>query len=125
VGTTATAFYDVTAQVIKNLRVLNPFYDYPIDDTDFPKSKICCCHGSKPNRFVEMFKRLLKDPSTEKEVWIVMGGGLNVTELKNLLKNPDTTHVQDYLIQAQFLLYSTWASVSSAGAKLKVLGPAN
>lgn len=132
-----TALYDVSAQALKNLNFLNPLADLSkIKDGRFsgyrafkkPKStfsykvkRLKAFHGNAATHdsAFKLYEQLLRDPNTIKEVWLVIGGGFVGHTFKQELKKAPATQAY-YIIQAQYLLLSTWAGVSSANVRLKV-----
>lgn len=65
----------------------------------------------------ELVQNLIRRPSTEKEVWMVLGNGFSIKEFtKELDKDKPPYHV----VHLAYLLQSCNANVSSVGARLRV-----
>ena len=116
-GTGASYLERVLSQAVKNLLFLNRNINENIrvrGKKIYKNQKI----KKKINfdEFNDKLKKLREDPLTEKEVWVVMAGGLIASQLKNKPNDPRT-------VLAKYILYSTWASVSSANARFKVFCP--
>jgi hypothetical protein len=65
----------------------------------------------------EKLRSLISDPTTTREVWIVLCNGLSIQKLEDqcMSKTPPPE-----LVQLLFLLQSTWAAISSVGAIFRV-----
>lgn len=66
-------------------------------------------------------REAIRNPSTSREVWLVVGAGLSLEafDVASRRERPP-----GYLIQLIYLLQGTWGAVSSVGAVLKVFcGP--
>ena len=64
-----------------------------------------------------MFKeiqQLIRRPSTEKEVWVVLGGGFSISALKEQLKAPPY-----HVVHLVYLFQSCNANVSSVGGEIE------
>jgi superfamily II DNA or RNA helicase len=122
----ASIFQDVCAQLIKNLDYLSPYSERKLNykkwDKEWSIKKI-----GKVNRrilgngngksFLNDFDKIIKDPNSTKEVWIVLGNGFRLDEFKKRLN----TGGRAELIQIVYLLTSTWSAAAQVGAKLRVL----
>ena len=124
----ASALQDICGQATKNLTFLSPYNQHkppnlPIWDGEWDGGKI----GVVDKRIIlgkggaqklwERIQLLLRDPATRREVWILLGRTLSLGEFEKSrtaqVPTPET-------IQILFLLQSTWANVSSVGARLRV-----
>lgn len=130
-----TSLYDVSAQALKNLNYLNPLSGLGKLKADrfsgsrtlstkngsynIERLKAYNGNSTEPQTVFNLYENLLRDPNTIKEVWLVIGGGLVGDTFKQELKVLNDAQAY-YIIQAQYLLLSTWASVSSANVRLKV-----
>ena len=125
----ASAFHVICSQAVKNLSMLNPSSDEGLARIAQWARPWVAPPGTVNNRVrrgarqspEEMWRRirlLVRHPSTSREVWIVMSQGLSLQSFDDArVKRPlPPAHA----IQLFYLLQSTWASVSSVGARLKV-----
>lgn len=133
-GLSAGDLHIVNSQVTKNLEFLNPTGSVAPDrgrkwdqlwkwrKSDPEKKGLKRIRRSPAGVAVKgasVFKeiqKLIRRPSTEKEVWIVLGGGFSISELKEQLKETPPYHV----VHLAYLLQSCNANVSSVGAKLRI-----
>jgi superfamily II DNA or RNA helicase len=129
----ASAFHDVCSQAIKNLGVLSPqwnrsfrkqIWDGPWklkvkgDGTYRVTKRIRSAPvGYNAKKIFEELDRLLRDPKTSKEVWIVMGHGLSKTAFQQEIAKQKP---KGNALAMLYLLQSTWATVSSVGANLRI-----
>jgi hypothetical protein len=65
----------------------------------------------------EAIRRVVKDPSADREVWLMLGNLLSKAELQRQLMSDRPSGPA---IQAAYLLSSTISSVAAAGARLTV-----
>jgi hypothetical protein len=65
----------------------------------------------------EHIQKILQNPLSRIEVWMVLGNGYSKKSLKNLMNNGKP---QAVVIQNIYQLESTWSTVSSMGATLRV-----
>lgn len=72
--------------------------------------------GSEPE---EDIRRTVKDPTADREVWLMLGNLLSKAELKRLLCQRNAPP-PGYAIHAAYLLFSTITNVAAAGARLVV-----
>jgi hypothetical protein len=133
-GLSASDLHIVNSQVIKNLEFLNPTGSVAPDrgrkwdqlwkwrTTDSDKKGLKRIRRSPAGvavRGASIFKEiqeLIRRPSTEKEVWVVLGGGFSISALKKQLEATPPYHV----VHLAYLLQSCNANVSSVGAKLRI-----
>lgn len=129
----ASAFHDVCSQAVKNLRLLVPFGTAPPANLDLwddpwnaylPKKKAWIGDVKRIRRGKTKGKQswasiqeLLRAPDTEREVWIVLGKTLSISWLRG---QQSKDKPEPEAVQMFYLLQSTWASVSSVGAKLRI-----
>ena len=121
----ASALQEVTSQATKNIVYLNSY-------NQLPKSRIHKWNGKwkskglvvdkrirKPNingkETVERLNKIIQNPNSTKEVWLVLGKTLERKEVIEALKKNTPEAVQ-----ATLLLHSTLQSVGTVNAKLKV-----
>jgi superfamily II DNA or RNA helicase len=124
----ASALQDVCGQAQKNLREVSLFADVAQSKTHKWSGPWTCGHttgtvakrvrrhpsGTDPE---DAIRKLVKDPTADREVWIVLGNILSKTALeRDLLKDSPKGHS----VQAAYLLFSTVTSVAAAGARLTV-----
>ena len=129
----ASAFHDVCSQAMKNLRLLVPFktappanlkrWDKPWEAHDLDAKAsigkvIRIRQGMATGKECwDGIQELLRAPDTEREVWIVLGKTFSIRWLRAQVEKNDPA---PEAVQLFYLLQSTWASVSSIGAKLRV-----
>jgi hypothetical protein len=125
----ATAFHDVCSQAIKNLIWLHPFSasettnatkwngEWKKGDIGVVSSRIRR-GGVDGESIWQELNNLTRNPSSKKEVWLVMGQGFSLSHFKEIIEDP--TKRPPEVVQIIFLLQSTWGAVSSVGATLKV-----
>ncbi len=124
----ASALQDVCGQATKNLTFLSPYNQHKppnlrIWDGGWDGGKI----GVVDKRIIlgkgsgeklwERIQLLLRDPATRREVWILLGRTLSLSEFERS-RTAQTPTAET--IQILFLLQSTWANVSSVGTRLRV-----
>jgi superfamily II DNA or RNA helicase len=126
----ASALHEVSSQALKNLGYLQPYVrEAPknvgrwsgrwdggaVGRVDHRIRK--GAQGTTGSKAWRQFLSALRDPKTSREVWLVLGQGppksLLVTECR---KRTPTAE----LIQMLYSLQSTWTSVASLGARLRV-----
>jgi hypothetical protein len=124
----AAALQDVCGQATKNLGFLSPYNQSKPSNlgrwnSTWKGGKIGIVdrrilRGPKDgeNLWGEV-QLLLRDPSTTREVWILLGNTLSLSEFERSRTSPNPSAKT---IQILFLLQSTWANVSSVGARLRV-----
>lgn len=121
----ASALQEVTSQATKNIKYLNSYNSLPkrratkwnskwrakglVVDKRIRKPQI---HGKEA---IERLDKIIQNPNSTKEVWLVLSKTLERKELINALKNEKAE-----AIQATLLLHSTLQSVGTVNAKLKV-----
>lgn len=128
----ASAFQVVQAQAVKNLEMLNPYATDPMRRAskwgDFWNNTRIRRIRQRPGRrhyshaateAQELFEALLRDPETDRQVWIVFGqafpvGGLTSTLSAALAQPPY------HLVQLVYLIESLTASVAAMGARLTI-----
>lgn len=127
----ATALQGVCSQVQKNLSYLNPW------TSQMPPNVSLWNQRWTDGKAGEVHERIrtgtpdaeqawaavqscLRDPSASREVWIVLGGGLNLSALESE-RAKDRPLPQ--VVQIMYLLQSTWTAVQSVGARLRLFCP--
>lgn len=130
-GLSASDFHIINSQVLKNLEFLSPTgsvapdrgekwneqWRWRKDKKGLPRIRFPVAEQKEGPRLFEEIQTLVRGTSTEKEVWIVLGGGFSISELKRQLRRSDPPY---NVVQLVYLLQSCNASVSSIGAKLRV-----
>jgi superfamily II DNA or RNA helicase len=131
-GVSASAFYDVCAQGVKNL----PFMktdgrELPGSSTRFDgrwqlsnKGRTVTQqverrrHGVTSRAFRKAFQRLRSSPTTERSIWLVCAGGmLSAAKLrKEFAKQQPEPHV----LQFYHLVMSTYSACQSVGVQLRI-----
>lgn len=128
----ASAFHVICGQAMKNLDYLNPFYEkkpqrninkwknaWSVAGVGTVKSRIVTKNVSN-EKFWNHYQELMRDANIKKEVIILMGNGFDYAEFKKELNKP-VEKIKPQVIQLIYLLRSTWSSVSSVGADLKII----
>ncbi|MBG60565.1 MAG: hypothetical protein CMJ16_08920 [Peredibacter sp.] len=141
--TSGGALYDISGQVLKNLRYVSPvsknlfregstvkestrFNRYTMLGYDLPrlyeinKGQLLETNLSSTD-IIGIYQDVLKRPSTSKEIWMIIGGGFNSKQVIESLSNNETEEAY-YLSHAKYIITSLWAAVSSVGANLKIFG---
>jgi len=73
----------------------------------------------KGKEIVNTLNQLRTHPNTQKEVWLVLANMFGKQEIEEVIKSTGT--VRYHWIQMLYLLHSLHASVTSIGARLRVL----
>lgn len=129
----ATNFTEVCGQATKNLDYLSPYYQrvpqQNIDKWKMPWSVSPI--GTISNRvitknatirqFWDKYVQLISDPSTKREVWLIVGNMFDHNEFKKEINKRDVSKIKSEVIQLIYLLRSTWNNVSQVGAQLRIL----
>jgi superfamily II DNA or RNA helicase len=124
----ASALQDVCGQATKNLGFLSPYNQSKPSNLSRWNGKWKGGRIGIVDRRIllgtrdgenlwEQIQLLLRDPSTSREVWILLGNTLSLSEFERSRTSPNPS---PETIQILFLLQSTWANVSSVGARLRV-----
>ena len=128
----ASAFTEVCGQAVKNLDYLSPYFQ-----TD-PASNIKRWQGKWQHKsigsvdrilhgghtakaFWNMYAGLIADPSCIREVWMIAGNMFDYKIFEKEINKHKIENVAPEVIQLIYLLRSTWKSVSSVGAQLKII----
>lgn len=121
----ATALQEVTSQATKNIKFLNSYNELPNDrirkwNNKWKSRKLVINKrirkpDIKGKETVERINRIIQNPNSTKEVWIVLGKTLEYKELIEALGKGKAE-----AIQATLLLHSTLQSVGTVNAKLKI-----
>ena len=124
----ASALHEVSSQAVKNLAYLQPYF---VGDPKNLKRWSGAWKGAagevskrvrRGNQLTgkqawTQFRSALRDPSTTREVWLLLGQGPSRSQLdqERGRKKP-----KPEVIQMLFSLQATWAAVSAVGARLRV-----
>jgi hypothetical protein len=125
----ASDLHDVCAQAQKNLREVSLFgvgLDRKREKWQDPWNGLPHTQGAVARRIrvaprgasvEEEITRVVRDPSADREVWIIVGNLLRRTALSQYLheRNP-----RGNAVQAAYLLLSTISNTAAAGARLTV-----
>jgi hypothetical protein len=129
----ATNFTEICGQATKNLDYLTPYYQRtPKQNIDKWKQPWAVSPiGTITNRvitqnattkqFWDKYVQLISDPSTKREVWLIVGNMFDHNAFKNELRKSDVANIKSEVIQLIYLIRSTWNSISQVGAQLKIL----
>jgi hypothetical protein len=127
----ASAFADVCNQAVKNLDILTPFSTTEPTNLGLWGTRWRATWNEVPqvvNRRIrkgpkspseawQRIQNLIRDPASNREVWIVVGSTFSREEFRdaaNRAKQPPE------IVQILYSLQSTWGSVASIGARLRV-----
>jgi len=132
----ASAFQDVCAQATKNLDYITPSSNanpknswskswksngYEVNDRirrGYTVSDKVSEEEDTVDPIWNDVKEIVRNPSAQREVWIVFGGGFRLSRFEEKFSNQVARAVQ-----LHYLIQSTWAAVSSAGASLRIYCP--
>lgn len=134
----ASAFHEITSQAIKNILWMQPNmserpdYDWTspwnasIRETATATKKLKASKatrlrlgpgGTSDERWDQVADEL-SSPTTDREVWLVVGNTLSKAKLERIVAGRKTPTPQ--FIQIYSLLQSAWSTASQAGVKLRV-----
>lgn len=129
-GVSASAFYDVCAQGVKNLAYMksdgNPLpgaqsrfdSDWRLSSNGLTQTINRRRHGRSSKAFRAAFQRLRTAPSTERSIWLVCSGGmLSLEKLKTEFAKP---HPEPHVLQFYHLVVSTYSACQSVGVQLRI-----
>lgn len=128
----ASAFQEICGQATKNLDYLTPYFDKKptanIAKWSKPWSHVkvgkvssrIIKGGLTPKAFYDSYNKLVSDPSTSREVWLVVGNMFDYAAFSKEINKKNISDVKPEIIQLVYLLRSTWNNVASVGAQLKV-----
>jgi hypothetical protein len=131
-GVSASAFYDVCAQGVKNLTYMKTDGEaLPNSETRFDglwrlsnKGKTITQtvsrrrHGRTSRAFRRAFQQLRRSPTTERSIWLVCSGGmLSASKLKAEFAKPTP---EPHVLQFYHLVMSTYSACQSVGVQLKI-----
>ena len=127
----ASAFHEVCSQAVRYLGFFNP----TDNDTKLTTKKIAddwCPSAAKhpklkrvvwakgnptPSEISKKFTTAIEDPTFSREVWLVMGNGLSQKLFEQAVAK---TKPKPNEREMSFLFQSTWCTVASVGASLRV-----
>lgn len=128
----ASAFQEICGQATKNLDYLTPYFDkkpsaniekwskpWSFSKVGTVSSRIVK-GGLSPSKFYSTYEKLVSDPSTSREVWLIVGNMFDYGSFKKEINKRKITDVKPEVIQLVYLLRSTWNNVASVGAQLKI-----
>jgi hypothetical protein len=127
----ASAFQEICGQATKNLDYLIPYsqknplnniqnWSKPWQIKDIGKVNRLINGGVAPKVFWAKYSGLMSDPSVSREVWLIVGNMFDLTTFEKEINKGHIDKVKPEVIQLVYLLRSTWVSVSSVGARLKI-----
>ncbi|WP_376743885.1 DEAD/DEAH box helicase [Ensifer canadensis] len=129
-GVSASAFYDVCAQGVKNLAYMksdgNPLpgaqsrfdSDWRLSSNGLTQTINRRRHGRSSKAFRAAFQRMRTAPSTERSIWLVCSGGmLSLEKLKTEFAKP---HPEPHVLQFYHLVVSTYSACQSVGVQLRI-----
>jgi len=125
-----TKLQDVCQQATKNLDPLQPFsvtippnlerwsLPWALSDVGSVQRRIRMPEGeSDPKALWDRIRQVIRDPSTSREVWLVLGQMFSLTEFES---QRSKQRPAPEIVQILYLIKSTWSSVSSVGASLRI-----
>lgn len=128
----ATNFTEVCGQATKNLDYLTPYYQrnpnqniekwkgaWQLSDIGVVPNRILT-NNATSRQFWQKYEQLISNPSTKREVWLVVGSMFDFNSFKKEINKQDISKIKSEVIQVIYLLRSTWNSVSQVGAQLKI-----
>jgi superfamily II DNA or RNA helicase len=127
----ASAFADVCNQAVKNLDILTPFSaiepanlrswgtKWRTSWNEVPQvvNRRIRKGPKSPSEAWQRIQSLIRDPAANREVWIVVGSTFSREEFRDAANR---TKQPAEVIQILYSLQSTWGSVASIGARLRV-----
>ncbi|MDV7288335.1 hypothetical protein ABFW14_21480, partial [Mycolicibacterium fortuitum] len=125
----ASVFHDVVGQAIKNITYLLASSQTPlrIDYWDTPWStdkssgkqvtRLRTPRKLSPQQIWEQMRDIVTDPGAQKEVWIVLGAGMSLADVRAELAK---SHPADEMIQLYSLLQTAWSTAAQCGAQLRI-----
>jgi superfamily II DNA or RNA helicase len=125
----ASALHDVAAQAIKNLLYLQPLTDVRPPSAQWTKPWSAAPHTTGTTRRLRAgnlgtanqiwaeIRKVIANPSSEREVWLVLGQSLSRQALSNQAAKQRPA---PEAIQVFSLLQTTWGAVSQIGARLRI-----
>lgn len=128
----ATNFTDVCGQATKNLDYLSPYHQRtPQQNIDKWKqpwtvspigtvNNRIITNNASTKQFWDKYVQLISDPSTVREVWLIVGNMFDHNDFKKELNKKDVAKIKSEVIQLIYLIRSTWNSISQVGAQLKI-----
>ncbi|WP_417683971.1 DEAD/DEAH box helicase [Roseibium sp.] len=131
-GVSASAFYDVCSQGLKNLAYMkSDGVALPGSQTRFdghwrlskrrtPITQLVNRkrHGRGSRAFRRAFQRLRTTPTTERAIWLVCSGGmLSLAKLKDEFAKPQP---KPHILQFYHLVLSTYSACQSVGVQLRI-----
>jgi hypothetical protein len=127
----ASAFQEVCSQATKNLDYLIPFFsrEPELNIKKWGKKWSISTVGTadriiKGNctakSFWNKYKEIISNPQSTREVWLFVGNLFEINKLQAELNKNDIEKVAPEAVQLIYLLRSTWSSVSSVNAALKI-----
>jgi len=128
-GLSASAFHEICSQAIRYLGFFNPNdtrskLSAPIIGGKWKFQNRECDRlvqnllGMTAIEIRDLINRLLRNAFCQREVWLVMGGGLSREALQDVID--DGNRPPPNVIQLLYLLQSTWTTTASVGAALQV-----
>ncbi|MDV3460182.1 hypothetical protein CMU57_06290 [Elizabethkingia anophelis] len=128
----ASNFTEICGQATKNLDFLTPYYQrtpsqnikkwkeaWTLKDVGQVTNRIITGNATA-QEFWRKYIELISDPTTSREVWLVVGNMFDYNSFQKELKKRDISKIKSEAIQLIYLIRSTWNSVSQVGAKLKI-----
>ncbi|HSS50043.1 MAG TPA: hypothetical protein VLX28_13990, partial [Thermoanaerobaculia bacterium] len=128
----ASGLQEVVSQAVKNLEFLLPTsvrvpknqarWDQPwksrnADGEEMEVESRIRIGPSDKNRAWRTIQRLIRNPGTTRQVWIVLGSGFS---LESFRKEAEKEPMPPEIVQVVYLMQSAWSAVHSVGASLSV-----
>jgi superfamily II DNA or RNA helicase len=129
----ASNFTEICGQATKNLDFLTPYYQrtpsqnikkwkepWSLKNIGQVTDRIITGNANA-QQFWKIYIELISDPTTSREVWLIVGNMFDYDSFQKELRKSDISKIKSEAIQLIYLIRSTWNSVSQVGAKLKIL----
>lgn len=122
----ASVFQELTAQALKNLEYISPYLNRrPPNYERWGKPwrskgrvvKKRVRKGKDKRDAWDRISRLIRDPSANREVWLVLAGGFEIGAFEKRIAG-QAQPPED--VQVLYLLSALWSGVSAVGARLKI-----
>ncbi len=125
----ASAFHEICSQAVRYLGFFNPNdvgskLSAPLIGGKWKFENRECDRlvqnlpGMTAIQIRDLIDRLLRDALCQREVWLVLGGGLSRKALQDVIDTGNRPRPN--VIQLLYLLQSTWTTTASVGAALQV-----
>lgn len=126
--TSASSLHDVVAQALKNLLLLQPAEQgsfpgrqwdgrWPNENGKLRRLRTPKKSDLSHSQLQEQVRKVLRSPNSDREIWVVIAGGIERTALLNKIQIESN---QAEILQIYALLQTAHAQCAEAGVKLRV-----